>query len=57
MRVRSLNGKWKYAIGKRDMGEINVPYSALCVGKSSVERTFDSGCESEAVLLRFERIK
>ena len=56
MEIQSLNGVWKYRIGKGKQTEIKVPYSTLAVGHSECEKTFDLEKLSERVFLRFDRI-
>ena len=56
MKKQSLNGMWKYRIGKGLWIEREVPFSAMPVGHSECERTFDLFENSERVLLRFDGI-
>lgn len=37
----SLNGSWEYQVNRKDMGLIQVPFSAHCVGESACALTFD----------------
>ena len=56
MKEQSLNGIWKYRIGKGAWEEREVPFSALPVGHSECERTFDLAESGKNVFLRFEGI-
>ena len=56
MEVQSLNGTWQYRIGKGKSKSVQVPYSALAVGHSEFERTFDLDSLSERIFIRFDRI-
>lgn len=51
----SLNGLWQYHVNARYMGAVQVPSSAVCVGKSLYSRTFDAPKEPR-VHLCFEGI-
>jgi len=53
---QTLNGIWNYRIGKGKWAQVNVPFSALCVGHSECERTFDLEADSHVVLLKFDGI-
>ncbi|MBQ8893747.1 MAG: hypothetical protein IJ043_04985 [Clostridia bacterium] len=54
--MQSLNGKWSYRIGKGTAAEIAVPFSALPVGHSECERSFDLEKTADRILLQFEGI-
>ena len=56
MKKQTLNGKWKYRIGKGKEHEISVPFSRLCVGHSECRKVFDLESTSEIVLLQFDGI-
>ena len=53
---QSLNGIWNYRIGKGEWTTVEVPFSALCVGHSECEISFDSEYEDDIALLRLEGI-
>ena len=53
---KSLNGIWKYRIGKGQWTEKAVPFSVLCVGKSECEKSFDLDEHSPIVLLKLDGI-
>ena len=54
--MQTLNGKWKYRIGKGTEKEIKVPFSALCVGHSECRKIFDLESISDTILLQFDGI-
>ena len=54
--TQTVNGVWKYRIGKGKWTEKEVPFSDLCVGKSECEKTFDLENRSSVVLLKFDGI-
>lgn len=56
MKKQTLNGIWKYRIGKGKETEISVPFSHLCVGHSECRRFFDLESKSDTVLLQFDGI-
>ncbi len=56
MKKQTLNGKWRYRIGKGKEHEISVPFSRLCVGHSECRKVFDLESTSEIVLLQFDGI-
>jgi beta-glucuronidase len=56
MDVQFLNGIWQYRIGKGRQTEVKVPYSALAVGHSECEKTFDLEKFSDRIFLKFDRI-
>ena len=56
MKRQSLNGTWKYRIGKGKWSEREVPFSALAVGHSECERTFNLEESGERVELRLDGI-
>ena len=54
---QTLNGIWNYRIGKGQwIFNKTVPYSALCVGHSECQRTFDLDYKADTVLLSFDGI-
>lgn len=54
-KILSLNGAWDYEVNGKPAGTVNVPYSALCVGKSACSFRFDRP-EGERCFLCFEGI-
>ncbi|MBO5440321.1 MAG: hypothetical protein J6A53_06690 [Clostridia bacterium] len=56
MKKQTLNGTWKYRIGKGAEKEISVPFSALCVGHSECRKSFGLNYDSNVVLLKFDGI-
>ena len=56
MKSQSLNGVWKYRIGRGKETERTVPFSSLAVGHSECRKTFDLDYDSDVVLLKFDGI-
>lgn len=56
MKYQSLNGEWKYRIGKGKWQTKDVPFSSLAVGHSECSRVFDLNDNSERIFLKFDRI-
>lgn len=56
MKAQSLNGVWKYRIGKGKESDKIVPFSSLAVGHSECRKSFDLECISDTVLLKFDGI-
>ncbi len=56
MKTQSLNGEWKYRIGKGAQAPVQVPFSVLPVGHSECEKTFDLDCISPKTFLQFNGI-
>ena len=54
--IQSLNGIWNYRIGKGEWTKREVPFSALCVGHSECQRSFDLESDADVVLLRLDGI-
>ena len=56
MKKQSLNGIWRYRIGKGKWREREVPFSALAVGHSECEKEFDLEYEAPRVELKLDGI-
>ncbi|MBQ9806476.1 MAG: hypothetical protein IJW49_08245 [Clostridia bacterium] len=56
MKKTTLNGIWKYRIGKGVWEDIQVPFSRLPVGHSECFRTFDLDERAEKIFLQFDGI-
>lgn len=56
MRAQSLNGQWYYRVGKGKERPIEVPFSALAVGRSECRRCFDIENSGDRVFLKFDGI-
>ena len=53
---QTLNGIWKYRVGKGQWTQKEVPFSVLCVGRSECEKSFNLEKRSPVVLLSFDGI-
>lgn len=56
MELQCLNGTWRYRVGKGAWQKRQVPFSALAVGHSECECTFDLQHQGERILLCFDGI-
>ena len=53
MSKHSLNGKWKYRIGKGELSSVTVPFSRLAVGHFECLKEFDLPKKSPKTFLKF----
>lgn len=53
MKTLTLNGNWKYRIGRGEYEDISVPFSRLAVGHFECLKTFDLKETSDKVFLKF----
>lgn len=53
MKTQSLNGNWKYRIGKGAEKKIKVPFSTLAVGHSECRRNFKLCKSAKKIFLKF----
>ncbi len=56
MKSQTLNGSWKYRIGKGEFTDITVPFSRLAVGHFECLKVFDLEEKSDKIFLNFHGI-